>query len=91
MQEVFIFLETFLFIKFKGVTNYFLFRDFDVSYLLPRSSSSERPEVYLSLTSDWDLDAAFHTASYPLLQVKVEPFEKLGIKKTKFLDYSIIN
>jgi len=35
-------------------------------------------EVYLSLLSDWDLDAAFFGASTPCLNLKVDlkPFEE---------------
>jgi len=35
-------------------------------------------EVYLSLLSDWDLDAAFFGASNPILRLKVDvrPFEE---------------
>ncbi|XP_066922082.1 TBC1 domain family member 25-like [Clytia hemisphaerica] len=51
-------------------------QDFDIVYQLPRNAKSDRPDVFLSLTSDWDLDAAFHTATRPFLQLKVQPFEK---------------
>lgn len=53
--------------------------DFDISYLLVKASNSTRPDVYLSLTSDWDLDAAFHTASFPILNLKVDPVKKSGM------------
>lgn len=52
--------------------------DFDIVYRLAQQSSS-RPEIFLTLTSDWDLDAAFHTASYPFLQLQVQPFRREGI------------
>ena len=66
--------------SFKLVPNktFFSCRDFDIVYQLPRNVNSDRPDVFLSLTSDWDLDAAFHTASRPFLQLKVQPFEKDG-------------
>ena len=58
----------------------FRFSDFDISYLLQKSvGNSTRPDIYLSLTSDWDLDAAFHTASYPQLVLKVTPVPKGGM------------
>ena len=56
-----------------------IFSDFDITYLLPKSIQvRSRPDVYLSLMSDWDLDAAFHTASYPIMQIKVIPAVKGG-------------
>ncbi|CAH1783631.1 unnamed protein product [Owenia fusiformis] len=49
--------------------------DFTVSYL---SRDEYNRECYLSLLSDWDLDAAFMSASDPLLRLKVDlkPFEE---------------
>ncbi|XP_046334579.1 TBC1 domain family member 25-like isoform X1 [Haliotis rufescens] len=48
--------------------------DFTVGYLAP---DSEGQEVYLSMLSDWDMDAAFQCASDPYLKLKVDlkPFE----------------
>jgi hypothetical protein len=50
-------------------------RDFTISYL---ATDDTGEEVYLSLLSDWDLDAAFFSASNPLLRLKVDvrPFEE---------------
>lgn len=54
-----------------------LSNDFDISYLLPKSvENTTRPDIFLSLSSDWDLDAAFHTASYPWLEIRVIPVVK---------------
>jgi len=64
-----------LFLLLKKAFN--LSHDFDISYLLPKSKGNlERADLFLSLTSDWDLDAAFHTASFPYLEVKVIPVVK---------------
>jgi len=51
-----------------------VFRDFTISYL---ATDDTGEEVYLSLLSDWDLDAAFISASNPCLRLKVDlkPFE----------------
>ncbi|XP_078595487.1 TBC1 domain family member 25-like isoform X1 [Branchiostoma floridae x Branchiostoma japonicum] len=48
--------------------------DFTISYL---SHDSEGQEVWLSLLSDWDLDAAFISSSHPYLRLRVDarPFE----------------
>lgn len=73
----FIILKTFL-KTYKSTLNFFNCSDFDIVYRLSQQSSS-RPEIFLSLTSDWDLDAAFHTASYPFLQLQVQPFRREGI------------
>jgi hypothetical protein len=50
-------------------------RDFTISYL---ATDDTGEEVYLSLLSDWDLDAAFFGASNPVLRLKVDvrPFEE---------------
>ncbi|XP_072026387.1 LOW QUALITY PROTEIN: TBC1 domain family member 25-like [Amphiura filiformis] len=52
--------------------------EFTISYL---SLDDDGAEVYLSLLSDWDLDAAILTASDPQLRLKVDakPFEGPGI------------
>jgi len=49
-------------------------RDFTISYL---ATDDTGEDVYLSLLSDWDLDAAFLSASNPCLRLKVDlkPFE----------------
>ncbi|XP_041378086.1 LOW QUALITY PROTEIN: TBC1 domain family member 25-like [Gigantopelta aegis] len=49
--------------------------DFTISYL---ASDSEGQDVYLSMLSDWDMDAAFQCASDPCLKLKVDlkPFEE---------------
>jgi len=48
--------------------------DFTISYL---ATDDTGEDVYLSLLSDWDLDAAFISASNPCLRLKVDlkPFE----------------
>lgn len=48
--------------------------DFTLSYL---AHDDEGQEIYLSMLSDWDMDAAFQSASDPCLQIKVDlkPFE----------------
>jgi len=48
--------------------------DFTISYL---ATDDTGEDVYLSLLSDWDLDAAFFSASNPCLRLKVDlkPFE----------------
>ncbi|XP_077990636.1 TBC1 domain family member 25-like isoform X2 [Glandiceps talaboti] len=58
---------------------FFLNSDFTISYL---SRDEHGHEVYLSLLSDWDLDAAFLSASQPCLQIKVDakPFEGPGLE-----------
>ncbi|XP_033745218.1 TBC1 domain family member 25-like isoform X3 [Pecten maximus] len=50
-------------------------RDFTLSY---RTRDDEGQEIYLSMLSDWDMDAAFQSASDPCLQLKVDlkPFEE---------------
>ncbi|XP_033098711.1 TBC1 domain family member 25-like [Anneissia japonica] len=52
--------------------------EFTISYL---SRDEKGVEVYLSLLSDWDLDAAFLSASDPVLKLKVDarPFEGPGL------------
>jgi len=48
--------------------------DFEISYQLPQShENGKRPDVFLSLTSDFDLDAAFMSSSLPFLSLKIEP------------------
>ncbi|XP_021340089.1 TBC1 domain family member 25-like isoform X2 [Mizuhopecten yessoensis] len=49
--------------------------DFTLSY---RTKDDEGQEIYLSMLSDWDMDAAFQSASDPCLQLKVDlkPFEE---------------
>ncbi|KAK3740617.1 hypothetical protein QZH41_009729, partial [Actinostola sp. cb2023] len=48
--------------------------EFEISYQLPQSSETgRRPDVFVSLTSDFDLDAAFLSASLPYLSLKVDP------------------
>ncbi|XP_041093144.1 TBC1 domain family member 25-like isoform X2 [Polyodon spathula] len=44
-------------------------RNFGISYL---SRDRQGVELYLSLLSDWDLDAAFLSASKPYLQLKID-------------------
>lgn len=53
----------------------FFFREFSISYL---ARDEEGKDTYLSLLSDWDLDAAFLGSSDPCLQLKVDlkPFEE---------------
>ncbi|CAC5413076.1 TBC1 domain family member 25 [Mytilus coruscus] len=48
--------------------------DFTLSYL---ARDDEGQEIYLSMLSDWDMDAAFQSASDPCLQIKVDlkPFD----------------
>lgn len=52
----------------------FCYRDFAIYY---QATDNMGQNVYLSLLSDWDLDAAFFGASTPFLSLKVElkPFE----------------
>ncbi|KXJ30197.1 TBC1 domain family member 25 [Exaiptasia diaphana] len=48
--------------------------EFEISYQLPQSNETgRRPDVFVSLTSDFDLDAAFLSASLPYLSLKVDP------------------
>ncbi|KAL5014536.1 hypothetical protein ScPMuIL_008806 [Solemya velum] len=49
--------------------------DFTISYLAQDVSGQD---VYLSMLSDWDMDAAFQTASDPCLKLKLDlkPFEE---------------
>lgn len=48
--------------------------DFEISYQLPQSNETgKRPDVFLSLNSDFDLDAAFMSSSLPYLSLKIEP------------------
>ena len=51
------------------------YRDFTISY---QATDDTGQKVYLSLLSDWDLDAAFFGASDPQLNLKVDlkPFEE---------------
>ena len=50
------------------------FSDFEISYQLPQSTENgKRPDVFISLTSDFDLDAAFMSSSLPYLSLKIEP------------------
>lgn len=53
----------------------FLFTsEFEISYQLPQSTENgKRPDVFISLTSDFDLDAAFMSSSLPYLSLKIEP------------------
>lgn len=50
-------------------------REFSISYF---ARDEEGKDTYLSLLSDWDLDAAFLGSSDPCLQLKVDlkPFEE---------------
>ena len=53
-----------------------LCRDFTISYL---ARDDYGQEMYLSLLSDWDIDAAFLSASndpYLRLKVDLKPFEE---------------
>ena len=52
-------------------------RSFTISYL---AKDELGQDVYLPLLSDWDLDAAFLSASDPYLRLKVDlrPFEEGG-------------
>ena len=57
----------------------FIYRDFEISYQLPQShENGKRPDMFLSLTSDFDLDAAFMSSSLPFLSLKIEPVTCLG-------------
>ncbi|KAL3853456.1 hypothetical protein ACJMK2_016992 [Sinanodonta woodiana] len=49
--------------------------DFTISYL---SREEKSTELYLSMLSDWDMDAAFQNAAIPFLQLKVDlkPFDE---------------
>ena len=49
-------------------------RDFSISYL---STDDQGTDVYLSLLSDWDFDAAIDSSSHPYLCLKVDlrPFD----------------
>lgn len=51
------------------------YRDFTMSYLVQDDYGKE---IYLSMLSDWDMDAAIQSASDPCLQLKVDakPFEE---------------
>ena len=51
------------------------YRNFTISYL---AKDDKGQEMYLSLLSDWDLDAAFLGSSDPYLRLKVDlkPFEE---------------
>lgn len=52
----------------------FRISDFEISYQLPQSTENgKRPDVFISLTSDFDLDAAFMSSSLPYLSLKIEP------------------
>ena len=57
--------------------------DFSISYLT-RDNTGE--ELYVSMLSDWDLDAAFFGASDPQLRLKVDlkPFEEGIVRDIKF-------
>lgn len=59
INKYFVFLSYFLISK----------RNFGISYL---SRDRGGVEVYLSLLSDWDLDAAFVSAAKPYLQLKMD-------------------
>lgn len=63
-------------IKFNFISSILFFsREFSISYL---ARDEEGKDTYLSLLSDWDLDAAFLGSSDPCLQLKVDlkPFEE---------------
>ena len=51
------------------------FSDYTISYL---ARDTEGQAVYLSMLSDWDMDAAFQCAADPCLKLKVDlrPFEE---------------
>ena len=51
------------------------YSDFTMSYLVQDDYGKE---IYLSMLSDWDMDAAIQSASDPCLQLKVDakPFEE---------------
>ena len=55
--------------------NFCFFSDFTISYL---AVDSEGQSVYLTMLSDWDMDAAFQCAADPCLKLKVDlrPFEE---------------
>lgn len=57
-----------------AVLTVYVFSDFTLSYL---ARDDEGQEIYLSMLSDWDMDAAFQSASDPCLQIKVDlkPFD----------------
>ena len=43
-----------------------------MSYLLPKTSTqTEREDLFLTITSDWDLDAAFRAVSSQSLTLKI--------------------
>lgn len=50
------------------------FSDFTISY----HSQDGAQDVYLTMLSDWDMDAAFQNASDPCLKLKVDlrPFDE---------------
>jgi len=51
-----------------------VYSDFTISY----QSQDNGQDVYLSMLSDWDMDAAFQNASDPCLKLKVDlrPFDE---------------
>ena len=58
----------------------FLFSEFQLSYLLPKSScSKEREDIFLTLTSDWDLDVAFRTAANPNLFIRIDQNQGIAL------------
>lgn len=60
--------------SFKPTFVFLFTSDFEISYQLPQSTENgKRPDVFISLTSDFDLDAAFMSSSLPYLSLKVEP------------------
>lgn len=60
--------------RFKPVLLFLITSDFEISYQLPQSTENgKRPDVFISLTSDFDLDAAFMSSSLPYLSLKIEP------------------
>lgn len=60
-------------------------RNFGISYL---SQDRSGVEVYLSLLSDWDLDAAFVSAAKPFLQLKMDIKPSEDSEHTLFIIYN---
>ena len=51
------------------------YSDYTISYL---ARDTEGQTIYLSMLSDWDMDAAFQCAAEPCLKLKIDlrPFEE---------------
>ena len=58
---------------------YLFCSEFEISYLLPQTANFVRKsDVFISLASDFDLDAAIQTASMPFLSLRVQPIALTG-------------